>query len=124
MRVARAALHSNVSLIEGMDPSPGLESGLRSQPTVRQAVYWVGADIALLHLVMNFTTVFSTQWQATLHFAGLGILGVLLYPPIRSERVAGSRIELAPFPKVGLIDVGGQKVDVRRSSLPDVQGVR
>ena len=67
-----------------------LEAGLRKQPLVRQAVYWIGAALAVLHLVMNFTTWFSTQWQATLHFVGLGALCVLLYPARRSERMAQS----------------------------------
>jgi TRAP transporter 4TM/12TM fusion protein len=40
---------------------------------------------------MNFTTWFSTQWQATLHFVGLGTLCILLYPLRRSERMAASR---------------------------------
>ena len=69
----------------------GTEAGLRQQPLVRLATYWTGAFVALLHLVMNFTTLFSTQWQATLHFVGLGVICVLLYPPIRSERLAGAR---------------------------------
>ncbi len=76
-------------------PSPGeaqaLELGLRQQPGVQRVMYWVGACLALLHLVMNFTTLFSTQWQATLHFVGLSILGILLYPPFRSARRADSR---------------------------------
>jgi TRAP transporter 4TM/12TM fusion protein len=73
----------------------GLEAGLRRQPLVRNALYWVGAAVAVLHLVMNFTTLFSTQWQATLHFVGLGTLCVLLYPPHRSQRMASSRGWLA-----------------------------
>jgi TRAP transporter 4TM/12TM fusion protein len=72
-----------------------LEAGLRRQPAVRRAVYWIGASVALLHLVMNFTTLFSTQWQATLHFVGLGTLCVLLYPPVRRAGVPGSRVVLA-----------------------------
>jgi len=51
-----------------------LEAGLRKQGWVRALVYWLGAAIAVLHLVMNFTTLFSTQWQSTLHFVGLGLL--------------------------------------------------
>ena len=61
---------------------------------MRQALYWVGAFVALLHLVMNFTTLFSTQWQATIHFVGLGLMCVLLYPPHRSEPMAGARLWL------------------------------
>ena len=75
--------------------SAALETGLRTQPGVRGAVYWIGAAVAVLHLVMNFTTWFSTQWQATLHFVGLGVLCVLLYPVRRSEKVAASRAWLA-----------------------------
>ncbi|MGB5668940.1 MAG: TRAP transporter fused permease subunit, partial [Sedimenticolaceae bacterium] len=74
--------------------SGSLHSGLREQAWIRHAVYWFGAAIAVLHLVMNFTTLFSTQWQNTLHFVTLGILAVLLYPPIRSARVAASRLWL------------------------------
>ena len=66
------------------------ESDLRRQAPVRHVVYWLGALIALLHLVMNFTTLFSTQWQATLHFVGLGLLCVLIYPPLRNEGAAAS----------------------------------
>jgi len=84
----------------------GLEAGQRSQPLVRHAVYWIGAAIAVLHLVMNFTTIFSTHWQATLHFVGLGTLCVLLYPPMRSERLASSRIWLVIDLLLGLIVVG------------------
>ncbi len=69
----------------------GLNAGLRQQPWVQQAVYWLGAAIAVLHLVMNFTTVLSTQWQSTLHFVGLAILGMLLYPPLREGWAARSR---------------------------------
>ncbi len=68
-----------------------LEVGLREQAWVRQLVYWLGAAVALLHLVMNFTTIFSTQWQSTLHFLGLGMLAMLLYPPLRNARLAASR---------------------------------
>ncbi len=68
-----------------------LEAGLREQAWVRQLVYWLGAAVALLHLVMNFTTIFSTQWQSTLHFLGLGMLAMLLYPPLRNARLAASR---------------------------------
>jgi len=68
-----------------------LEAGLRKQGWVRALVYWLGAAIAVLHLVMNFTTLFSTQWQSTLHFVGLGLLAMLLYPPLRGERIAASR---------------------------------
>ncbi|MCB1786932.1 MAG: TRAP transporter fused permease subunit [Gammaproteobacteria bacterium] len=79
----------------GQPDAGSLEAGLRTQPWVRTAVYWLGAAIAALHLVMNFTTLFSTQWQATLHFVGLGVLAFLLYPPLRSERLARSRVLLA-----------------------------
>jgi TRAP transporter 4TM/12TM fusion protein len=76
-------------------PTPGdsgtMTLGLRDQPWLLQVVYWLGALIAVLHLVMNFTTLFSTQWQSTLHFVGLGILAMLLYPPVRSARIAASR---------------------------------
>jgi len=71
-----------------------LDAGLRTGPRIIAAVYWLGAALALLHLAMNFTTWFSTQWQATLHFVGLGLLAVLLYPPRRSERLARSRVML------------------------------
>lgn len=84
----------------------GLEVGLRSHSLVQRAVYWIGAAVALLHLVMNFTTIFSTQWQATLHFVGLGTLCVLLYPPIRSKRLAGSYIWLGIDLLLGLVVVG------------------
>ena len=61
-------------------PTPGdsgtMTLGLRDQPWLLQVVYWLGALIAVLHLVMNFTTLFSTQWQSTLHFVGLGILAI------------------------------------------------
>ena len=67
-----------------------LETGLRKQAWVRGVVYWLGAAIAVLHLVMNFTTIFSTQWQSTLHFVGLGVLAILLYPPLRSDLLARS----------------------------------
>ncbi|MCG6967157.1 MAG: TRAP transporter fused permease subunit [Chromatiaceae bacterium] len=72
-----------------------LNAGLREQPWVQHLVYWLGAAIAVLHLVMNFTTIFSTQWQCTLHFVGLGTLAILLYPPLRNERLARSAWVLA-----------------------------
>ncbi len=80
-----------------------LEFGLRKQPAVRHAIYWIGASVAALHLVMNFTNLFSTQWQATLHFVGLGLLCVLLYPLHRSEQMAASRVWLAVDIVFGLI---------------------
>jgi len=83
-----------------------LDAAERTQPWVRHAVYWIGAAVAVLHLVMNFTTLFSTQWQATLHFVGLGTLCVLLYPPVRSRGVASSRIWLALDLALGLVVVG------------------
>ena len=70
---------------------PALDAGLREQVWLRSVVYWFGAGVAVLHLVMNFTTLFSTQWQSTLHFVGLGILAFLLYPPRRAEGAARSR---------------------------------
>jgi len=83
--------------------SGSLHSGLREQAWIRHTVYWFGAAIAVLHLVMNFTTLFSTQWQNTLHFVTLGILAVLLYPPIRSARVAASRLWLGFDIVVGIV---------------------
>ena len=80
-----------------------LDAGLRQQPAIRGAVYWIGAAVALLHLVMNFTTWFSTQWQATLHFVGLGVLCVLLYPPRRSVAMAASKTWLALDLTFGLV---------------------
>ncbi|MDX1823368.1 MAG: TRAP transporter fused permease subunit [Thiohalomonadales bacterium] len=80
-----------------------LEVGLRKQPIVQHIIYLFGAITAALHLVMNFTTLFSTQWQATLHFVTLGLLCVLLYPPHRSERMAVSRLWLAMDIVFGLI---------------------
>ncbi len=64
------------------------EHGLRQQVWVRQTVYWLGVAIAVLHLVINFTALFSTQWQTTLHFAGLALLAMLLYPPLRNPSLA------------------------------------
>ena len=81
------ARHAPDTLPDGQ----ALEAGLRKQPWLSHAVYWIGAALAVLHLVMNFTTWFSTQWQATLHFVGLGTLCILLYPFRRSERMAASR---------------------------------
>ncbi|MFM1892063.1 MAG: hypothetical protein RLZ44_1140 [Pseudomonadota bacterium] len=83
--------------------STALETGLRQQPLVRGALYWIGAAVAVLHLVMNFTTWFSTQWQATLHFVGLGLMCALLFPIRRSERLAGSRLWLAVDLVFGLV---------------------
>jgi len=71
-----------------------LDAGLRQQPLVKAGVYWVGVIVAVLHLVINFTTLFSTQWQATTHFVGLGLMALLLYPARRSESFAGSRAML------------------------------
>ncbi len=75
--------------------SGALAAGLRQQPWIGHLVYWLGAAVALLHLLMNFTTLFSTQWQSTLHFVGLGALAMLLYPPWRNARLAASRAVLA-----------------------------
>ncbi len=57
-----------------------LEAGLRQQKLLRRVVYWLGVAVALLHLVMNYSTWFPTQWQAVLHYVGLGTMAVLLYP--------------------------------------------
>jgi len=87
-------------------PTPdaqALEVGLRKQAAIRHAIYWIGAIVAALHLVMNFTNLFSTQWQATLHFVGLGLLCVLLYPPRRSEQMATSRLWLTVDIVFGLV---------------------
>jgi len=83
-----------------------LEAGLREQVWVRRLVYWLGAAIAVLHLVMNFTTFFSTQWQATLHFVGLGVLGLLLYPPLRRRGMAASRAWLSLDLLLAVVFVG------------------
>ena len=80
-----------------------LHAGLREQPWVKATVYWLGAALAVLHLVMNFTTLFSTQWQSTLHFVGLGILAILLYPPLRREQMAASRAWLAVDLLLGVV---------------------
>lgn len=72
------------------EASKGLEAGLRQQPLIRHTVYWTGVVVALLHLAMNYTTWFSTQWMATIHFVGLGIMGILLYPPTRSSILSRS----------------------------------
>ena len=80
-----------MSTKETQPESGSLYAGLREQSWVTAAVYWLGAAIAVLHLVMNFTTLFSTQWQSMLHFVGLAALGILLYPPLRADWAAGSR---------------------------------
>ena len=85
------------------DAGQALQLGLRKQSAIAGLVLWIGAAVAVLHLVMNFTTMFSTQWQAALHFVGLGILCVLLYPPIRSERMAASRLWLAVDVIIGTV---------------------
>ncbi len=83
-------------MIEGSANSEAgkLNAGLRRQFWIDHLVYWLGAAVAVLHLLMNFTTIFSTQWQSTLHFVGLGTLAMLLYPPLRNERIAASRAML------------------------------
>ena len=83
-----------------------LEFGLRQQPWVRHSVYWIGAAVAVLHLLMNFTTLFSTQWQSTLHFVGLGALAVLLYPAVRTTHMAGSRLWLLFDLLLGMVFLG------------------
>lgn len=81
---------------ESTHPESGsLHAGLREQVWVQRVVYWLGAAIAVLHLVMNFTILLSVQWQSALHFVGLGTLAMLLYPPLRGEALARSRIALA-----------------------------
>ena len=78
---------------QGSSQARQLDAGLREQRLVKVGVFWAGVIVAILHLVMNFTTLFSTQWQATTHFVGLGLMALLLYPARRSERFAGSRSE-------------------------------
>ncbi len=92
-----------MSTQETQPESGGLYAGLREQPWVTAAVYWLGAAIAVLHLVMNFTTLFSTQWQSALHFIGLAALGMLLYPPLRAGWAAGSRTLLAIDIALGVV---------------------
>ena len=84
-----------MSASQGTNDSGSLHAGLREQAWVRRFVYWFGAAVAVLHLVMNFTTLFSTQWQSTLHFIGLGLLAILLYPARRGAGFAASRSALA-----------------------------
>ncbi len=91
---ATAVSESKSHSVADLPDAHALEVGLRKQPAVRHAIYWIGAIVAALHLVMNFTTLFSTQWQATLHFVSLGLLCILFYPPHRSERMAASRLWL------------------------------
>jgi len=76
------------------DPSQSLAAGLRKQPFITHSVYWIGVVVALLHLVMNYTTWFSTQWQATIHYVGLGLMCVLLYPPVKRAALRRSRVLL------------------------------
>ena len=85
---------NNINEHPGSSQENGPEAGLRQQPLIRKTVYWFGAALAVLHLVMNFTTLFSTQWQAVLHFTGLGVLCVLLYPVASNKRIARSGIFL------------------------------
>lgn len=73
------------------DPSQSLNAGLRQHVVIHQLVYWIGVGVALLHLVMNYTTWFSTQWQATLHYVGLGAMCILLYPAIRRPSLSNTR---------------------------------
>jgi len=77
--------------VAGRDGGKALSIGLRRQPWVRHTVYWLGVAVALLHMAMNYSTWLSTQWQATLHFIGLGLMCVLLYPARRNEKAAASR---------------------------------
>jgi TRAP transporter 4TM/12TM fusion protein len=110
----------------GSDPADAgtLHAGLREQAWVRAVVYWGGAGVALLHLVMNFTTLFSTQWQSTLHFVGLGLLAILLYPPRRDPRWARSRLWLALDVVLGIVLIGATLAIVWAEDAIYDRGVR
>ena len=68
-------------------------------------VYWFGAAVAVLHLVMNFTTLLSTQWQSTLHFVGLGVLAILLFENQAATLVLAFALGLAAM---GIVYVTGR----------------
>ena len=85
------------------DAGQALHAGERDQPFITHTVYWIGVVVALLHLVMNYTTLFSTQWQATLHYVGLGSMCVLLYPPLKREALRGSRALLIADLSFGVV---------------------
>ncbi len=96
-----------------------LHAGLRQQPFVTHAVYWIGVAVALLHLVMNYTTWFSTQWQATLHYVGLGIDVRAALPAARTSRAAqfARDADRRPAVRHGRVGRGRSGRDGRRRDL-------
>ncbi|HEY9081600.1 TRAP transporter permease [Magnetovibrio sp.] len=55
----------------------------------------LGVAISLLHIYFNIFTILPTLWQNALHFAGFGLLCVLLHPSVHThERWAGRMVLL------------------------------
>lgn len=100
-----------------------LDAGLRTRPGVAAAVYWLGAGLAVLHLAMGFTNWIPDQWQTVLHFSGLGLLAFLLYPPLRSERLARSRWLLALDLALAAVVLGSALVLISRENAIYARGV-
>ena len=49
-------------------------------------VYWFGAALALAHVYFNVIATLPELWIAAIHFAGFGLICLLLTPPLRRGR--------------------------------------
>ncbi len=59
--------------------------GLGGQ-TIDRFVYWFGAALALAHVYFNVIATLPELWIAAIHFAGFGLICLLLMPPLRHGR--------------------------------------
>ncbi|MBT3629632.1 MAG: TRAP transporter fused permease subunit, partial [Rhodospirillaceae bacterium] len=53
---------------------------------IERFVYWFGAALSLAHVYFNVIATLPELWVAAIHFAGFGLICLLLMPPVRNAR--------------------------------------
>jgi TRAP transporter 4TM/12TM fusion protein len=55
----------------------------RGGAAIERFVYWFGATLSLVHVYFNVLSTLPQLWLAAIHFAGFGLICLLVTPPVR-----------------------------------------
>ena len=58
-------------------------AGGRGGVAIERFVYWFGAALSLAHVYFNVIATLPELWVAAIHFAGFGLICLLITPPLR-----------------------------------------
>jgi len=65
--------------------SGGEASAGRGGAAIERFVYWFGALLSLAHVYFNVIATLPQLWLAAIHFAGFGLICLLITPPLRGR---------------------------------------